>query len=173
MARIFHRNRSCPQCIAGRARLALVWILGLFSGLAAGIMSETISFPLMRSTVFSAVSIVGLFHTLLPFLLSAVAMVLHAPGMLLPLCFGKAFLSSYASFAICRAFGTAGWLVRWFLMFTDLWTLPILYYFWLRILSGTGAASRCEALFLSSLALLLGSIDYAIISPLFLELVTL
>lgn len=125
----------------------------------------------MRSAASSAVSIVGLLHTLFPFFLSAIAIALHAPRMLLALSFGKAFLSSYASLAICRFFGTSGWLARWFLMFSDLVSLPMLYFMWHRCLSTDHVVSISEILLLMALALLVASIDYSTISTLFLAFV--
>ena len=171
MARILRRTSRYPLCRRDTVLLALFWVLGLCAGQAVCILSEPLSTSVMRSAASSAVSIVGLLHTLFPFFLSAIAIALHAPRMLLALSFGKAFLSSYASLAICRFFGTSGWLARWFLMFSDLFTLPMLYFLWHRCLAADRTVSIPEALLLMSFALLIASIDYSIISMLFLAFV--
>ena len=171
MARILRQISRRLFCCGDTILLALAWILGLCSGQAVCMLSESLPSSMMRSAACSAVSIVGLLHTFFPFFLSAVAIVLHAPRMLLPLSFGKAFFSSYASFAICSFFGTAGWLARWFLMFSDLFTLPMLYFLWHRCLAADRTVSIPEALLLMAFALLIASIDYSIISMLFLAFV--
>lgn len=171
MARILRRTSRYPLCRRDTVLLALFWFLGLCAGQAVCILSEPLSTSVMRSAASSAVSIVGLLHTLFPFFLSAIAIALHAPRMLLALSFGKAFLSSYASLAICRFFGTSGWLARWFLMFSDLISLPMLYFMWHRCLSTDHVVSISEILLLMALALLVASIDYSTISTLFLAFV--
>ena len=171
MARILRRTSRYPLCRRDTVLLALFWGLGLCAGQAVCILSEPLSTSVMRSAASSAVSIVGLLHTLFPFFLSAIAIALHAPRMLLALSFGKAFLSSYASLAICRFFGTSGWLARWFLMFSDLISLPMLYFMWHRCLSTDHVVSISEILLLMALALLVASIDYSTISTLFLAFV--
>lgn len=171
MARILHRTARRTYCRRNTILLGLVWTLGLCSGQAVYWMSETNYTSLMRSPSYSAVSIVCLLHAFFPFFLSAVAYFLHTPRMLLPLSFGKAFLSSYASAVVCMLYGTAGWLARWFLMFSDLCTMPILYFFWRRCLSDDRTVSVPEAFFLVALALLIASIDCSVISTLFLAFV--
>ena len=171
MARILHRTSRHTVFRRDTILLALFWVFGLCSGQAVCMLSEPFSTSLMRSAACSAVSIVGLLHTFFSFFLSVVLIALHAPRMLLLLSFGKAFLSSYASFAICRFFGTAGWLARWFLMFSDLFSLPMLYFFWHRCLSEGRVVSFPEMVLLMALALLIASIDYSIISMLFLAFV--
>ena len=173
MARILHRTSRCADCRRNTVALAFVWTLGLCSGQVVCLMSEPTCTSLMHSAACSTVSIVCLLHTFFPFFLSAVAYFMHTPRMLLPLSFGKAFLSSYASFAIRKLFGTAGWLARCFFMFSDLCTLPMLYFFWYRCLSDDREVSVSEVILLMALALLIASIDYSVISKLFLAFVIL
>ena len=173
MARILHRTSQYADGLQCTVPLALVWILGLCFGQAVYLVSEPSSVSLMRSSICSAVSIVCLHHTVFPFLLSAIAYFLHTPRILLLLSFGKAFLFSYASLAVCNLFGTAGWMARWFLMFSDQCTLPVLYFFWHRCLSAKRGGSFPEALLLAAIAFLIASIDYSIISMRFLAYVNL
>ena len=56
-------------------------------------------------------------------------------------------------------------------MFSDLFTLPMLYFLWHRCLAADRTVSIAEALILMAFALLIASIDYSIISMLFLAFV--
>ena len=56
-------------------------------------------------------------------------------------------------------------------MFSDLFTLPMLYFLWHRCLAADRKVSIPEALLLMAFALLIASIDYSIISMLFLAFV--
>lgn len=166
MARLFHGDllyfrQSCRSTI-----LALFWISGLIAGAAAYFFAGHFLSSLMHGILSGSVSIVSLLCvTVLPFLFSAFAVYICEPRLLYPICFGKAFLFSVVSMAVWISFGSAGWLVRWLLMFSDLVSLPLLYLFWLRHISGQRSFSGLEILLVASACMLIGSVDYCCISP--------
>lgn len=120
-------QRSC------KAVLFTAWIIGLILGIwvAAGAGN---SFSLMmRGADPFAVSIPGLLLvTVLPFLITASAVFLSQPWLLVLLIFAKAFSVGYCAWGIMDAYGMASWLVGALLMFSDLGTLPLLMWLWLR-----------------------------------------
>lgn len=159
-------RRSC------RSFLALVWLAGLCCGTAAYLSSDGQLISLMRSVLYAPVSIVGMLCvTVLPFLLSALAVFLSRPAWLLPICFGKAFLCSFVSMGVFQAFGAAGWLLRWFLLFGDCVNIPVLYWFWLRHLCREQPLDGWECTLLCSLGLLICSINYSVVSPFLTSLI--
>lgn len=121
--------RWCNACIW---LLALSWFLGLVLGGSFAVKSSLSLISLMRTVTEHGVSIVGLLGvTALPFLFTAVAVYFDQPWLLPVIAFCKAFLWSYTGCLIVRSFDTAGWLVRFLVLFTDSASLPLLFYLWL------------------------------------------
>ena len=164
------RKSFCFQCdptyLQGcRILLPVVWCLGLFLGIAFSCCSDTFS-SLMRVALWSDVSIVGLATViLLPYLLTAVAVFISQPILILSVAFCKAFLFAACGSAIALAFGYSGWLIRMLLQFSDCTGIPVLYLLWNRCLN----RDRMQLIgaFTAALALLfvLGSIDHWVIAP--------
>lgn len=166
MARFFHHGLPLWWRKGSACFLALSWFLGLLSGAAIFFSAGIAYFSWMRGVLHGSVSIVGLLCvTVLPFLLSAFAVFISEPWLLLPISFGKALLFSFISLCVLESFGSAGWLVRWLLMFSDLLFVPVLYWFWHRHISGEHCFSGSVSLLLLSLCILIGSIDFCYVSP--------
>lgn len=156
-------NLSMARCKPSVAVLACAWTAGLFSGLLFSSSAGDSLFPAMLAAARSPVSVFGLLASiLLPFLFTAFAVYISQPRLLVPIAFFKAFLFSYLGFGILTAFGSAGWLVRLLLTFSDLFTMPLLWWIWLNDTPET-FIRRCAAAFL--VAAPVGIIDYCIISP--------
>lgn len=172
MARIFLRDGFGFWRKGSTVFLALCYLLGLFCGAVFCILSGYSISSLMRSVPHGAVSIVDLLSvTALPFLLSAFAVFISEPRLIFFICFGKAFLFCVISLGISEAFGSAGWLVRWLSMFSDIMGMPVLYLYWLRILSSGRKPLFGETFVFASLIFLIGSIDFCLITPLLAGLI--
>ena len=166
MARYLHPDQPPWLRKGGRLLLAFFWFFGLFCGILFFMAAGDSFFPLMRSVSSSTVSIVDLLcMTALPFLLSIFLISLSGPVVILPICFCKAFLFSFVSLGILQTFGSAGWLLRCFLLFADCTVIPFLYWFWLRHLVDNRPFYSAEAILTLSFVFLIGSVDYRIISP--------
>lgn len=162
-----HQRRKVFRCY-----LAFSFTSGLVCGSLTYLLAGESLIPLMRSALYAPVSIVGpLFVSVFPILLSAYAVFLSNFVLLLPLCFVKAFLFSFASIGISQAFASAGWLIRSLLLFGSWTSLPILYWYWLRSLTPGYQFNFWETIFVCSLACLLGSIHFGIISPFLVRLI--
>ena len=167
MARFLHPfvSGTFRKCAPGV--LALSWVLGLgFGGLVfryAG--SHLVS--RMPLAAMSQPSIPGLLtSSLLPFLFSAFAVYFSVPRLLYGICFCKAFLLGYVTCGVFRAFGEAGWLVRWLFLFTDLWCAALLYHYCRRHISGLRGVSFHSLCMYGSLLILAALVDRQFISPL-------
>ena len=145
--------------------LALCCCLGFSCGMIAAHRSDDTYFSMMRMAFTSHVSIPGLIASVsLPFLFSAFAVYLGKPKLIYFICFIKAALFSFGSFTALTAFASAGWLVRFLLQFSDIVMLPAFCWFSLRCITDTGLFKRDFSICLF-LFLLIGSMDYCMVSP--------
>lgn len=150
----------------GKWFLAICWFIGMLFGIGAGRNASDFLIPTMRSAAVATVSIPGLLvASALPFLLSAYAVSISEPWLLLIISAYKAFGFSFCAFAVSLTFGQSGWLVRFLFLFSDHCLIPVLYLYWLRHISGERTFSFWEAVAVTAVAVLIGCIDYYLISP--------
>lgn len=158
------------SCAARKILLGASWVLGML--IPVCIFSQIdASFPsLMRRAVVGQVSIVSLLASiLLPYLLSAFAVYISKPLLLLPIAFIRGFTLILVLMTVSEAFGSAGWLIRGLFLFSDVAFMPFLYLFWHRnisVVSNNSGWVCCGA------AVLIGCLDYYYISPFLLGLLS-
>ena len=166
MARFLHHDLSWSDRRIHGCILAVFWSLGILCGIWTQFYADFYSASLMRSTLSGSVSIVSLLCvTVLPFLISAFAVFLSCHWMLHPIAFCRGFLLSFVSLGITASFGSAGWLFRLLLCFSEFVSTPFLYWFWLRCFRGPGDSFVLTCALMASFCLLTGSIDYCLITP--------
>jgi hypothetical protein len=167
MARFLHSIHSFTFRKKSHCFLALSWTFGLgFGGLVFRYVGSHLA-PWMPLAASCQPSIPGLlFSTLIPFLLSAFAVYLSVPKLLFGICFCKAFLLGYVCCGVFAAFGSAGWLVRWLFLFTDLWGAALLYHYCGRHISGVRTFSPGVLTVYGCLLLVVALTDYGCIVPL-------
>lgn len=166
MARLLHRNLPTVWRKYATTFLAFSWCSGLFCGIVLYFSAGDPSASLMRMAVTGYVSIVDLLMSvLLPFLISALAVYIFKPGLLAVFAFIKACLFAFFSMGTLEAFGSAGWLIRLLLMFSDICMTVVLYLYWMRHVSGQRKFSVTYSGAYGAAALLIGSIDYCFIAP--------
>lgn len=152
--------------------LAFVWILGFLLGSCSFALADNLFSSLMRGMSLDSVSIVNLlWPVLLPFLFSAFAVFISQPWLLLPVGFLKAFSFSFVSMGVIFCFGSAGWLFRLLLMFGDLLSVPLLFWYMRRHFAADPRFSAPECMVVFSLCLLIGSIDYGYILPFLADMI--
>ena len=153
--------------------LAFSWFLGLFLGVVFSIAAGDSIISLMSTAVSSRVSIVGLLTAiLLPFLLSAFAVLICEPCLLVVIAFGKAFVFSYLSLGLMAAYGSAGWLVWLLLMFSDCCFLPLLMLYWIHFIFGGRSQAIPVTAMIGFAAVAIGSFDFYIVSPFLASLIS-
>ena len=165
-----HKSRFCPRIVVRKWMplfLAASWLCGIVFGVFCYSASSPEFTSLMRRTLSCSVSIVGLLNTaLIPFLLSTLFIVTSMPLLIPGLCFVKAFLFSFVSIGILESFGSGGWLLRFFLLFSDCVALPLLFGYWLWSVSAPGKLSWIVTTCVVFFAIVLVTIlDYRIIAP--------
>ena len=152
--------------------LAFCWIAGLVSGASVCLAAGDSLNSLVRGAAARPVSIVSLLGvTMFPFLFSAFAVYISEPRLLLIVSFGEAFVLSFVSLGAMRCGGSAGWLVRWLLIFSASLSAPLKYLYWLRYLAGGRRFDGLEAACLLCLCALIGSVDFRLVSPLLARLI--
>lgn len=172
MARFLHHDSFLPSRRIFCHFLALCWTAGLGCGVASWFLADDSISSLMRSSLDGSVSIVSLLCvTGLPFLLSAFAVFLSGNRLLWGIAFGKGFLFSFVSMGTLASFGCAGWLLQLLLCFSDLVSLPILYWFWIRSSRIRGEGMGCCTLLTAALLFLIGSMDYCLVVPYLADLI--
>lgn len=118
-----------------------------------------------------SVSIIGLLTVIgLPLILSFLTVYSGHDWLFIPICFFQAFSWSYCSCLAISAFGTAGWLVEIPLMFSSSLLMPIQFWFALRYISGEQSLRKSDCIFCLTAALVIGWIDYCLVSPYFAAL---
>lgn len=172
MARFYHRDFPQYWRKGSTVFLAFFWCFGLVCGILTYFSADTVFSSLMRRTLTGSVSIVSLLGVpILPFLFSAFAVFISEPRLLVLVSFGKAFLFSFVSLGVIQAFGSAGWLIRWLLMFSNCMSVPVLYWFWQRHISAVRPVKIMDLVCFLCIGLLIGSIDYCMISPFLARLI--
>ena len=153
--------------------LGVAWIAGLLSGCGL-FLSANIPLSLMRGVLDSSVSIVTMLTNLmLPFLLSAFAVYLSQPWMLILFGYLKLFLVGYVSLGITVSFDSAGWLLRMLILFADLISLPLLFWYQYKGVRGSMVCSPLFSSVIFAICILVGCINYVYVLPFVADLIIL
>ncbi len=156
-----------------RIYLSMAWILGLLLGAYCGFRWDICLVPLMRGCLYDSVSIVCIFCLIcLPFMISLLASFWNARGLIYLIAFGKAFLFSFVSMGIFFSFGSAGWLVQILLMFSEVCSLPVYFWFWMFSINHRQGPSALEIFSLLSLFFLIASLDSSYVMPFLASLIS-
>ena len=132
MVRISHRLSRFRSRKCNTIFLAFSWIVGLYCGIELSCFAGNSFFSLMRGASSSSVSIVNLLLiTLLPFLISGLIMYIRSTILMHLLCYIKGLTFGFVSAGFFSAWGSAGWLIRYFLMFSDFLSLVPLWWSWI------------------------------------------
>ena len=164
MHMISHSDPRNFPALTCKLLLGACWIAGLLLGMYAAVTSGN-SFLLMMRGDVSTVSIPGLLITFLPFLLTAIAVLMPHPGYLIPVILWKAFSFGYSACGLTIAYHSAAWLVRFLLMFNQLATVPLLMWLWLRKCDFPEFIRPVELAVCGGVTALVGLLDYCLISP--------
>lgn len=165
MDRFLFSGFPVSRCKESTHYLAFAWLSGLLAGpfftcSAGGSFTDMILAA--PGTGVAATSLLA--TVLLPLLCSALAVYTRHIWILPALAFIKAFLFSYTASAVLTVFGSAGWLVCVLLMFTDILSLPLLWWYWqYSMVANRQKLSRTVAV--AILIMAIGFLDSHFVSP--------
>lgn len=143
-------------CPVGRRRslcFILCWCFGLLAGtlIAAGADQAVLS--MTRLALYGRVSVVSLLMAaLLPFMITACAVLIHSFRILYFCGFLQALSVSCCGFLVYRAMGTAGWLIQPMFQFTECVMSVVYCWFCLRCCIGEVRSIKRELLFIAVIA---------------------
>ena len=174
--RMIHKMVTVPLHIrlwhrASPFLLAFSWLFGMVLGCVTCIHCREQAEELILQSVAAVPSFVGAVSVVfLPFLLSAFAVSICEPWLLLIISTFKAFSFTFCAWGVCLAFGQSSWLVLFLFLFSDLCLIPFQYFYWLRHIRSSKHPSACELPVLLAIALSVGCVDYWFISPFLVSL---
>jgi len=172
MARFLHRKSVPAVCNRRMLLLAFFWCFGVFSGVWCVFRQGFLSSSVMRGCLYGYVSIVCLLSTLfLPFLLSAFAVFLSGQWLIFPIALYRGFSFSFVFPGFAQCFGCAGQWIWALLCFSDLVSLPLLFWYWLWCLREERRGFAAVSLLVFALLLLIGSADHCLVSPFFADII--
>lgn len=152
--------------------LAFSWFLGMILGILAASAASEALIPMMYQSVQCSVSSPGLLvAAVVPFLLSAFAVSLSKPQLLLIVSLLKAFSYGYCACGISLTFGQSSWLVRLLFLFSDHILIPMLYLYWVRHIQGCTDRRLSELWCFIAFALLVAGIDCYFVAPFLVTLI--
>ena len=152
--------------------LAFSWFLGTLLGIPAALAANNFLVPMMCQSVQCSVSIPDLLAvTVVPFLLSAFAVSLSEPWLLLIISTFKAFNFSFCACGVRLAFGQSSWLVRFLFLFSDYLLVPLLYLYWVRHIQGQAVRRTWELYCCIGASLVISGIDCFIVAPFLASLI--
>ena len=113
------------------------------------------------------------FYSLLPFLLSAFAVIFSYHKILFLICGMKAACFGARCVLFGSHFGQGCWLAVPLLFFSEICSLPCLYYFWLKHISIDISLKISEIIVFILISALILGVDYQIITPFINRIMTL
>lgn len=143
--------------------LLFLWLVGLIAGYCIFFLYRPYLSVQMRSVISQPVSIVGLLCTVFfPFLCTYASISANRPVLIWAVCFFKAVAFSFSFACVSVLFGSAAWIIRFLLMFSDICSLLPLFLIWIR---SSGDAGMYNFGMSAVFALVLAAVDYFFISP--------
>ena len=153
-----------------RVRLGFFWCMGLCTGSFAAVHTTCPLSSLMGAAASGGVSIIGLFVSLcVPFMISVLCLRFHALILIYLTAFCKAVILGFCSCAVYCCFGSAGWLVRGLLLFSEIISCTALLWLVLKHISGSDHLLR-DSVLCGTVIAAAGLADYLAVSPFLAEL---
>lgn len=169
---VIYKHAMSRNTILGLA-LIVVWFAGLSLGfVATRLYGDTLVSCLSQAAGLQA-TIVTPFVTLLPLLVSALAVIIIHPDFLYAICFVRAVTLAMMLQALATCFHSGVYLAAIFLLFSSLLFSPVLLWYWWRRLSLQTDKFIADTLLCSAVGLVIGLLDYWFISPFLVDVIIL
>ena len=148
-------------------------LTGAVFGVYLAMQSADIFSPLMRAAVGHRMSIVGLIASrFLPFLFAAFAVYIKKHWLLIPVLFMKGCAITWCGCLTVAVFGSAGWLIQPLFQFSDILMMPVFCWISIRQITKDQVSFWRDLKFCVVAFILVGALDYCIVSPFLVMLLT-
>lgn len=165
MVKFLNTNLSARRCNAFCILLTFLWVLGLAVGTGVSVWIHDDLYNVISLAVDANISVLNLvFAIFVPFLLSFLCLHLSSTYLFL-LAFIKSFIFSFVYVSYFLTFETSAWLICFLSMFSDLFSLPILWLIWLRPISESQYSVLRTAFLSLSAVFLICCVDYSYVAP--------
>lgn len=162
---IFLQERNRVYCF-----LAIFALISSGFGVIFSATADQSYLHLMRMAAGRPVSIVGSFlAVIVPYVVSVLVVTNSKPWLVYLTIAVRIFLFASACWAIASSFGTAGALVSFLFLFSDIFLIPVLL--WFAISSLSGNSSRILVLLSLVYISLIGIINYCAVSPFLVKII--
>ncbi len=146
--------------------LLILWTFGIILGTVISGRSSAVSVSLMRQALSAPVSIVSLFVCVcFPFAFTAAAVLSGRAWLIYFLSGLKGFSFGFTGAVCLLCFGNAGWLIRCFLLFSQITTIPALWYVWLCFCPRGIRLTRCSICSVFAYISVVVLLDYFKVAP--------
>ena len=161
----FHdSHRSAGVCRGPAVVLACLVFIGLLTGILLSCDARN-QYSFRIPQLGTRTEITGSITVLLPaYLLSACAVFINRPVLILPIAFWKVFSVGFVFSGLMFSGGSAGWLVACLTMFAGVCSMPVLCWYWLRCIGIRHFVLRDFLVGLCFL-LVIGLADFFVIAP--------
>lgn len=154
--------------------LAFAWLIGLVFGVVTSFFA-TDSMPELIESIFSNPNtgfgvLVSVWFTVALFAFAVRYFGCFALGTVV---FLKAFFYAFFCCGVWLTFRSSGWLLGILLVFSDTCMLPVLWFYMLHCTDQHKPDLFLSTLFTGSIASLIASIHYSVISPFLMKIITL
>jgi hypothetical protein len=150
--------------------LAFFWLGGFYLGTHFVRATGESVLPLLQSSAFRPVSVPRVVSSVfMPFLISSLV-VLYFPPLLVLICFFKAFSSGFLFRALVVMYGGSYWIVSFFILFCDLFTCPLLFFYESSLLYGYRSSKLHFVVYLLVSCIII--IFLLVVSPFWQHLIT-
>ena len=157
----FH-SRKDPSVL-----LAFGWILGSVIGLLLAVNCDPSVIYGIRGILAGEFSVWRMIFVIIsPLVISFLAISHFSIWLLIPIAFVKGMAYAFVSALVFIAWGSAGWLIRLLLIFSDTVSAPVLLYFWLSSCRSGSKDLGLRFIPAASWIILACAIDYRYVSPL-------
>lgn len=145
--------------------ICLAWILGLTYGMFISVNSSALVLSCIRCVPNERLTLCGMILTRISPVVISALLIRISYSLLYLFAYFKAFCYGFCMFGLLIAFGTSGWLISIFLLFSEFFAISVLFWFWIADSYETSDKFRKNLIISIIVITMVGLIEYYFVSP--------